>query len=71
VWADSADAVMSRSFDLSEKWLTGRLTFNDFASYSTDVGGLLLRAPWEFLQALNQPRYPGARSQPKPQGGAP
>jgi hypothetical protein len=69
VWADAADEIMTRSFDMSDKWLDGALNFNDLANYSKDVGGLLLRAPWEFLQALNQPRYPGGRSNQKPQGG--
>lgn len=68
VWADSAETVMARTVDMSEKWLAGSLSFSDFADYSTDVGSLLLRAPWEFLQALNQPRSPG-QSSAKPRGG--
>jgi hypothetical protein len=69
VWSDCAEDVMTRSFDLSEKWMAGRLNFNDLAQYSKDVSGLLLTAPWEFLQAMNQPRFPSGRSDQKPQGG--
>jgi hypothetical protein len=69
VWADSAEEVVTRSVDMSEKWLDGRLNFSDLANYSSDVGALLLRTPWEFLQALNQPRYAGGESNSKRRGG--
>jgi hypothetical protein len=69
VWSDCAEAVMTRSFDMSDKWMAGRLNINDLANYSRDVGGLLLRAPWEFLEAMNQPRYSGGQSNQTPQRG--
>jgi hypothetical protein len=50
---------MTRNLDISEKWLDGALNFTDLANYSKDVSGLLLTAPWEFLAAMNQPRYAG------------
>jgi hypothetical protein len=58
VWNDCVQDVMTRNLDISEKWLDGALNLSDLAGYSKDVGGLLLRAPWEFLEAINQPRYP-------------
>jgi hypothetical protein len=59
VWNDCVQEVMTRNLDISEKWLDGALNFTDLANYSKDVGGLLLTAPWEFLAAINQPRYAG------------
>jgi hypothetical protein len=58
-WNDCVQEVMTRNLDISEKWLDGALNFTDLANYSKDVGGLLMTAPWEFLAALNQPRYAG------------
>jgi hypothetical protein len=59
VWNDCVQEVMTRNLDISEKWLDGALNFTDLANYSKDVSGLLLTAPWEFLAAINQPRYAG------------
>jgi hypothetical protein len=63
VWVDSIEDVMARSSDVSEKWFAGTLNFNDLADYSKDVSGVLLGAPWKFLQAMGQPRYPGVPNQ--------
>jgi hypothetical protein len=71
VWSDCVQDVITRNLDLSEKWMDGRLNFNDLANYSKDISGLLLGAPWEFLQAMNQPRYQGTQSNETPQRGAP
>ncbi|PXX06310.1 hypothetical protein [Mycolicibacterium moriokaense] len=58
VWVDSIEGVMARYSDVSEKWFAGTLNFTDLADYSADVGGVLLGAPWKFLQAMSQPSYP-------------
>jgi hypothetical protein len=71
VWNDCVQNVMTKNLDMSEKWLDGALNLSDLANYSNDVGGLLLRAPWEFLEAINQPRYRGSQSNETPrQGGS-
>jgi hypothetical protein len=70
VWNDCVQDVMTRNLDMSEKWLDGALNLGDLANYSKDVGGLLLRAPWEFLEAINQPRYPGGQPNKTRQRGA-
>ena len=59
VWVDSIEGVMARSSDVSQKWFAGALNFTDLADYSKDVGGVLLGAPWKFLQAMSQPGDPG------------
>jgi hypothetical protein len=70
VWNDCVQDVMTRNLDISEKWLDGALSLSDLANYSKDVGGLLLRAPWEFLEAINQPRYPVGQPNKTRQRGA-
>jgi hypothetical protein len=70
VWNDCVQDVMTRNLDISEKWLDGALNLGDLANYSKDVGGLLLRAPWEFLEAINQPRYPVGQPNTTRQQGA-
>jgi hypothetical protein len=50
--------VLARSSDVSQKWFAGTLNVNDLADYSKDVGGVLLGAPWKFLQAMSQPSFP-------------
>jgi hypothetical protein len=69
LWNDCVQDVMTKNLDISEKWLDGALNLSDLANYSNDVGGLLLRAPWEFLEAINQPRYPGSQSNATPGRG--
>ena len=69
VCVDSIEDVIARVSDVSEKWLAGTLTVNDLAEYSKDVGGVFLGAPFKFLQAMSQPRYPGASNQ-TPSGGS-
>jgi hypothetical protein len=59
VWNDCVQDVMTRNLEISEKWLDGALNLSDLANYSKDVGGLLLKAPWEFLESINQPRFGG------------
>jgi hypothetical protein len=58
VWISSIEDVLARSSDVSQKWFAGTLNVNDLADYSKDVGGVLLGAPWKFLQAMSQPSFP-------------
>ena len=63
LWADAVGDLTSDYFDLAEKWLGGRLTLGDVTSYSQQVTGRLVSAPLEFLDKVNQPRFPqGATS---------
>jgi hypothetical protein len=58
VWISSIEDVLARSSDVSQKWFAGTLNVNDLADYSKDVGGVLLGAPWKFLQSMSQPSFP-------------
>lgn len=59
VWVETIEGVMARYSDVSQKWLAGTLNLTDLADYSKDVSGVLLDAPWKFLQAMSQPGNPG------------
>jgi hypothetical protein len=69
VWTDCVEDLTDKSFELSEKWMAGRLGFSDLADYSKDVSGRLVTAPLEFLHALSQPSYRGSESDEASQDG--
>jgi hypothetical protein len=69
-WAATMQSLTSDYFDLSEKWLGGRLTLADVTDYAQQTTGRLVGAPLEFLEKVNQPRYPGGSGNAG-QGGEP
>ncbi|EHB58326.1 hypothetical protein MycrhDRAFT_0762 [Mycolicibacterium rhodesiae JS60] len=58
-WTESVQDLTNGYFDVAQKWLSGSLTMNDVADYSTRVSGSLMSAPWKYLQAMTTPRPPG------------
>lgn len=59
MWADAVQGLTSDYFDLSEKWMGGRLTLSDITDYTQQTTGRLVSGPLEFLEKISQPRYPG------------
>lgn len=55
VLSDCVEDLANQNLAVLEKWTTGTLDFTGLANYSKDVSGRLMSAPWEFLQALNDP----------------
>lgn len=70
MWTDAVAGMTSDYFDLAQKWLQGSLTGPDLAAYSKDLAGRLAGAPWEFLDRINRPRYPGGGPGGTQGGGA-
>jgi hypothetical protein len=69
MWTESVQGLTSDSFELAEKWLSGGLTVSDVANFSKQAAGRFISAPWAFLEAASQPRYPGGGSNNSAQGG--
>lgn len=61
IWADSVQGATNEYFSLTQKWMAGNLQLADVASFSTTVAGQFISAPWRFLDAVNQPRYPDSQ----------
>ena len=71
-WTECVQDLTNGYFDVAQKWLSGSLTMNDVADYTTRVGGELASSPWKYLQAMTTPRPPGKpgewhMSAPRPQ----
>lgn len=58
-WTECAQDLTNSYFEVSQKWLTGSLTLNDLADYTTRLSGELASSPWKYLQAMTTPRSPG------------
>ncbi|MEV3901461.1 hypothetical protein AB0K11_03985 [Mycobacterium sp. NPDC050551] len=69
MWADALQGFTNDYFDLSEKWLGGRLTLSDITDYTQQTTGRLVSGPLQFLEKISQPRYPGGTGSGG-QGGA-
>ena len=48
------------SLDLADMWLSGKLTLQDVADYSSRVSARLASDPFKFLQAVSRPKGGGA-----------
>jgi hypothetical protein len=74
---DSVQGLVSDYFEVAEKWMAGGLRLSDVTDFSQKVTGRLVSSPLEFLERINQPRYPRGRANEAPQanetqqGGAP
>ena len=79
LWTDSVQDLVNDYFEVAEKWMAGGLRLSDVTDFSQKVTGRLVSSPLEFLEMVNQPRYPRGRpsdtQQDRPsqtqQGGAP
>ena len=79
LWTDSVQDLVNDYFEVAEKWMAGGLRLSDVTDFSQKVTGRLVSSPLEFLERVNQPRYPRGRpsdtQQDRPsqtqQGGAP
>jgi hypothetical protein len=70
LWTDAVQGMASDYFDMAEKWMAGGLRLSDVTEFSQKVTGRLVSSPLEFLERVNQPRYPRGRASETPQGGA-
>jgi hypothetical protein len=61
LWTDAVQDVVSDYFDMAEKWMAGGLRLSDVTDFSQKVTGRLVSSPVEFLERVNQPRYPRGR----------
>jgi hypothetical protein len=61
LWTDAVQDVVSDYFDVAEKWMAGGLRLSDVTDFSQKVTGRLVSSPLEFLERVNQPRYPRGR----------
>jgi hypothetical protein len=67
---DAVEGMTNDYFDMAEKWMAGGLRLSDITEYSQRVTGRLVASPFEFLERINQPRYPRGRPNQPQQGGA-
>ncbi|MCE5292584.1 MAG: hypothetical protein LLG14_25575 [Nocardiaceae bacterium] len=58
-WTEVVQDVTNSYLDLTEKWLSGGLSFSDVADHCRRVSGDLGSAPWNYLQDMMTPRSPG------------
>jgi hypothetical protein len=71
VWTDSVQDLVSDYFEVAEKWMAGGLRLSDVTELSQKVTGRLVSSPSEFLERINQPRYPRGRANDAQQGRQP
>ena len=58
-WTEVVQDATNSYLDLTEKWLSGGLSFSDVADHCRRVYGDLGSAPWNYLQDMMTPRSPG------------
>ena len=68
---DSVQGLVSDYFEVAEKWMAGGLRLSDVTDFSQKVTGRLVSSPLEFLERVNQPRFPRGRPSEAQQGGQP
>ncbi|MDT7796484.1 MAG: hypothetical protein QOD59_5925 [Mycobacterium sp.] len=71
LWTDAVEGMTNDYFDMAEKWMAGGLRLSDVTDFSQKVTGRLVSSPLEFLERVNQPRYPRGRPGQTQQGDAP
>jgi hypothetical protein len=71
LWTDAVEGLANDYFDMAEKWMAGGLRLSDVTDFSQKVTGRLVSSPLEFLERINQPRYPRGRPNEAQQGGPP
>jgi hypothetical protein len=71
LWTDAVQGMTNDYFDMAEKWMAGGLRLSDVTEFSQQVTGRLVSSPLEFLERINQPRYPRGRPSQPQQGDAP
>ncbi|MFN8032239.1 MAG: hypothetical protein U0Q47_02950 [Mycobacterium sp.] len=64
-WTEAVQDVTNSYLGLTEKWLSGGLTFTDMADHCRRVYGDLGAAPWKYLQDVVTPRSPGGTGSKK------
>jgi len=64
-WTEVVQDVTNSYLDLTEKWLSGGLSFSDVADHCRRVSGDLGSAPWNYLQDMMTPRSPGGTGDKK------
>jgi len=55
-----AEDMSVMNLDLADLWLSGKLTLQDVADYSSQVSARLASDPFKFLQAVSRPKGGGA-----------
>jgi hypothetical protein len=70
LWTDAVQDLANDYFDIAEKWMAGGVRLSDVTDFSQKVTGRLVSSPLEFLERVNQPRYPRGRPSQTQQGGA-
>jgi hypothetical protein len=68
---DSVQDLVSDYFEVAEKWMAGGLRLSDVTELGQKVTGRLVSSPLEFLERINQPRYPRGRANDAQQGRQP
>jgi hypothetical protein len=70
LWTDTTRDLTNDYVALAQKWLAGRVTLQDLATYSATTSGRLVSAPWKFLDAMSHARYaPSSDPTNEQQGG--
>jgi hypothetical protein len=64
-WTEVVQDVTNSYLDLTEKWLSGGLSFSDMADHCRRVYGDVGSAPWNYLQDMMTPRSPGGTGDKK------
>lgn len=54
-----AEDMSVMNLDLADRWLSGKLTLQDLATYSSEVSSRLVSDPFKFLQAISRPKGGG------------
>lgn len=54
-----AEDMSVTNLDLADRWLSGKLTLQDVADYSSQVTARLISDPFKFLQAVSRPKGGG------------
>jgi hypothetical protein len=52
--ADCANDLSVKNLDLIDSWMSGKLTVDELANYSTEVGARLASDPWKLIRAITK-----------------
>ena len=67
IWTDTAREMVDGYLDVATQWSAGQLTVDRLADYTAKTADQMLRAPFEFLEAMTKPRK--RRKPAGPNGG--
>jgi hypothetical protein len=56
IWRNTVTNLMDDYLDVANQWTAGQLTVDRLATYAADTTDHMIRAPFEFLEAMTKPR---------------